>query len=230
MKQLAGLVIALMLPLSALADSETSNPDPLKPINQPIQKFNDFMDEKLVRQVAVGYHNVMPDFAERGVGNFFGNLRDVSDMVNNVLQGKPADGMSDFLRIVVNTTVGIGGLFDPATKIGLVDHNEDWGQTFGVWGFGPGPYVVMPGRGPSTIRDSIGLMLDSATNPWRYLEPVPHRNVGYAVDLIDTRAGLLGADKVVFGDRYIFFRDAYLQRREYLINDGQVSDPFADDF
>ena len=209
---------------------EFVDPDPWRGMNKKIHNFNDFVDVKLVRPVAVGYQKVTPQFFENGISNVFNNLDDVGDAVNNVLQGKIGEGLSDVARVLVNSTVGILGWFDPATRMELTDHEEDWGQTFAVWGVPAGPYFVIPGLGPSTVRNAISRFLDGAVNPIRYLYPVRHRNMVYALRGIDTRAGLLSVDGVIFGDRYVFYRDAYLQRREYLEKDGEVDDPFADDF
>jgi phospholipid-binding lipoprotein MlaA len=228
---LAVLTTAINLPIYAEEDfDEFVDPDPWRGMNQQIHNFNDILDVKLVRPVAVGYRKVTPQFFRTGVSNVFSNLDDVGDAVNNVLQGKVGDGMSDVVRVVVNSTIGIAGLFDPATKLGLVDHEEDFGQTFAVWKIPAGPYFVIPGLGPSTLRNTVSRFFDGAVDPVRYLYPVNHRNMTYAFRALQDRTDLLSVDGVVFGDKYIFYRDAYLQRREYLEKDGEVSDPFADDF
>ncbi len=131
---------------------------------------------------------------------------------------------------MINSTIGVGGLFDPASSMGLTDHAEDFGQTLGVWGVPRGAYVVIPMLGPSTVRDMFGRPVDSRLSPLRYYHPVDHRNTLLGLELINTRANLLSADGVVFGDKYLFYRDAYLQRREFLEKDGKVEDPFDDDF
>jgi phospholipid-binding lipoprotein MlaA len=235
MKLLTILIFGLALSMSVAAEEdeeeeEFKDIDPWVGVNRGTQKFNDFFDRILIRPLAVGYRKVMPQFARNGVNNVFSNLEDIGDAINNVLQGKVKDGSSDVVRFVVNTTVGIGGLFDPASRIGLVDHEEDFGQTFAKWGVPNGPYLVIPALGPSSVRDGFGRLLDGSVNPLRYLYPVAHRNTIYAFRGIVYRADLLVVDDVVFGDKYIFYRDAYFQRREYLVNDGEVADPFADDF
>jgi phospholipid-binding lipoprotein MlaA len=234
MKLLTVLIFGLALSMSVAAEEdeeeEFKDIDPWVGVNRGTQKFNDFFDRILIRPIAVGYRKVMPRFARNGVNNVFSNLEDIGDAINNVLQGKVKDGSSDIVRFVVNTTVGIGGLFDPASRIGLVDHDEDFGQTFGKWGVPNGPYFVIPALGPSSVRDGLGRLLDGAVNPLRYVYPVRRRNTLYAFRGIVYRADLLVVDDVVFGDKYIFYRDAYFQRREYLVNDGEVADPFADDF
>jgi phospholipid-binding lipoprotein MlaA len=172
----------------------------------------------------------MPGPAYNAVNRVFGNLADVGDAVNNLLQAKPGAFISDLLRVSVNTTIGLGGLFDPATKLGLVNHEEDFAQTLAVWGVPRGPYLVMPLLGPSSLRDAFARPVNNRADPLRYLRPVAHRNSGFGVRLVQQRAELLSADSVVFGDRYLFFRAAYVQRRQYLEQDGRVDDPFDDEF
>lgn len=237
MKQIVPLIlgIALSLPLStpALAqndEDEFADPDPWVRANRVTHNFNDFADRILLRPVAVAYSKVIPRLARRGVGNIFSNLGDVGNALNNVMQGKVADGAGDLARVLINSTVGIGGLFDAASRMGLGEHEEDWGQTFAKWGVPQGPYVVIPGLGPGSVRDGVARIFDGVLDPVRYLYPVSHRNGTYTLRVVRNRANLLAVESVVFGDKYIFYRDAYLQRREYLVNDGEVSDPFADDF
>jgi len=162
------------------------------------------------------------------VGNVFSNLDDVANGVNNLLQGKPLKSLSDLGRILTNTSLGLGGLFDPASGFGLIKHNESFGQTLSVWGVPAGPYLVLPLLGPSTLTDVVSRPFDSRLGPLRYLHPVDHRNLTYGLRLVDQRGSLLAAESLVFGDRYVFLRDAYLQRRNYLVNDGEVEDDFDD--
>lgn len=225
------LAVALCSSLAfAEEDVEWSDPDPWVGLNQRIHDFNEVADRFIARPLARVYDAAMPRFARTGVSNFFQNLLDVNNAVNNLLQGKVLAGTSDVGRVLVNSTLGIGGLFDPATNMGLVKHQEDFGQTFSVWGIPRGPYLVIPFLGPSTVTDAFAIPFDSFTDPVSELYPVDHRNTLRGVRLIDVRAGLLSAEKLVFGDKYIFYRDSYMQRREYLINDGQVEDAFDDDF
>ena len=216
--------------LQAEDDDEFVDPDPWVKLNTVTHNFNDFVDQRLVRPVAVGYARVIPRIARTGIANVFANLEDVGDAINNLLQGKGRDGVNDVGRVLVNSVIGLGGLFDPATPMGLIDHEEDFGQTFARWGVPAGPYFVIPGLGPSSVRDGLARLLDGSVNPLRYLYPVAHRNTLYGLDGLQTRADLLSVDGLVFGNKYIFYRNAYTQRREYLINDGEASDPFADDF
>jgi phospholipid-binding lipoprotein MlaA len=218
---------ALMM-LALSCSNVLAEEDPWIGFNQKVQAFNDGTDRFLLKPVAQGYQAVVPRFARNSVGNFFSNLDDVTNAVNNVLQGKPLRGVSDVGRILINTTLGLGGLFDPASGLGLVKHNESIGQTLSVWGVPKGPYVVLPFLGPSTLTDALSRPFDSRLNPVRYLHPVYHRNRTFGLNLIHQRASFLRAEDAIFGDRYIFFRDAYLQRRNYLVNDGQVADDFDD--
>lgn len=214
----------LLLPLSGWA----AESDPFEGVNRVTYKFNDAIDGVLLKPLAKGYQRVAPAPVRGGVSNFFGNLGEIRNLVNNVLQGKIDEGFTDAGRLLVNTTVGVGGLFDPASRMGLVHSDEDFGQTFRVWGLGSGPYLVIPFLGPSTLVDAVGRPLDSRLNPVRHLHPVDHRNTLFGVDIIHTRSELLAAEKAAFGDRYIFLREAYLQRRNYVANDGQVADDFDD--
>lgn len=219
------ITVSLLVSLSAGAAQED---DPWMGFNKATYRFNEAADRYVLRPVANTYVKVVPGFARQGVGNFFGNLDDVNNSVNNLLQGKPVQAVSDIGRILINTTVGLGGLFDPASGIGLRKHNESFGQTLSVWGVPKGPYLVLPLLGPSTLTDAFSRPVDSALDPVPYLYPVDHRNRLLVTRLVDQRARLFAAESVVFGDRYIFVRDAYLQRREYLAKDGQVEDEFDD--
>ncbi|MFT7219458.1 MAG: phospholipid-binding lipoprotein MlaA [Candidatus Azotimanducaceae bacterium] len=225
LKQMVLILGLCGLPLFSLAET-----DPLETVNRKVHGFNQVLDRHLLRPVARGYDRVLPLPAKKGVNNFFGNLGDISDGVNNLLQGKMGSGISDLGRVLINSTIGIGGIFDPATGMGLEDHSEDFGQTLAVWGVPRGPYVVLPGMGPSSLRNVFTRAVDSRLNPLRYYYPVSDRNILRGLDLVNTRARLLAVEGVVFGDEYLFFRDAYLQRRAFLEKDGRVEDSFDDDF
>jgi phospholipid-binding lipoprotein MlaA len=213
------------MPLAHAADDG----DPWEGFNRKIMAFNDAADRWVMKPVARGYTKVVPRPARRGVSNFFSNLLYPIVIVNQFLQGKFRDGVSDIGRFVVNTTVGLGGLLDPATAVGLPRNDEDFGQTFGKWGAGPGPYIVVPFLGPSTIRDGTGSLCSAALTPWRYSDEERVRYGATALYAIDARAGLLEAEELISGDRYSFLRDAYLQRREFLVQDGEVEDDFMDE-
>jgi len=219
-----GNVIAVML-LGGCASA--GNPrDPLEPLNRGIYQFNDAVDTVLIRPLAEVYQ-VLPQFVRTGIGNFFSNIQDVIIALNNLLQGKVTDAGLDLCRIIVNSTVGILGLIDVGTEIGLEKHQEDFGQTLGRWGFGTGPYIVIPFLGPSTVRDGIGLIGDWKTDPLTYLEPTRTRNAAYGLYFLNRRAELLNASRILeiaALDPYEFVRDAYLQRRRNLVHDGNPPD------
>jgi phospholipid-binding lipoprotein MlaA len=199
-------------------------------LNRRVQSFNDFADRWVLKPVAKGYKAITPRLVRQGIGNFFNNLGYPLVAVNGFLQGKFSQGASDTGRFIVNTTLGIGGLFDPASGAGLKAHDEDFGQTFGKWGAGPGPYLVLPFLGPSDIRDGIGAGFTFAAQPMQFvIDDERTRYTLNAVNAVQTRAGLLDAEQLISGDRYLFLRDAYLQRREYLIQDGNVEDTFMQD-
>ena len=179
--------------------------------------------------MAKGYRKVTPALARQGVGNFFSNLAYPAVIVNNLLQGKAGAALSDTGRLLVNTTVGLGGLLDVASDIGLEEHDEDFGQTLAVWGVPAGPYVVLPFLGPSTLRDAVTRPADAALNGLYYVDDASVRDKLVVLDIIDLRARLLVAESQIesSNDPYLFVRESYLQRREYLIYDG---DPPMDDF
>ncbi|HSG90134.1 MAG TPA: VacJ family lipoprotein [Pseudomonadales bacterium] len=225
----SALFCALVLSFSALGCAAPQE-DRFESINRPIQSFNDQTDRYLIRPVAVAYAYVMPDPLQSGVTNFFENLGYPLVILNQGLQGKPVLAVEDTTRFLVNSTLGVAGLFDVASGMGLRRHQEDFGQTFGVWGVAPGDYLVLPLWGSVTVRDGIGDFIDTFLYPPRYLDNIALRNSLAGLELVNLRADLLGADELVSGDRYIFFRDSYLQRREYLVNDGAVvEDAFLDD-
>ena len=211
--------------------ASTGDPrDPLEPFNRKMQTFNDTMDEYVMKPVARGYQWVTPEFVDQGVSNFFSNLKDISVTVNDLLQFKVKQGGQDAARFLVNTTVGVGGLVDVASRLGLEKHEEDFGQTLAVWGLPPGPYLVLPFLGPSSPRDAAGSVADGFLNPISYTSP-PAWFALYGVRTIDFRADNLAATEVLDEaalDRYAFIRNAYFQRREYLINDGEI--PLDEDF
>ena len=227
-----GLGIAAVLGLSACATGEGANPkDPIEPVNRVVYQFNDTVDRAVLKPVAQGYRAVLPDPVRTGVNNFFSNLRDPWTAVNQILQGKVEAGATDLMRFVTNTTFGIAGIFDVASEGGMTKHNEDFGQTLGVWGLDTGPYLVLPLFGPSNVRDGVGTIVDGvAYLPWRGPELlgvddyVAWRNSLTALDFINTRANLLDASNIMEEaalDRYSFVRDAYLQRRATQVNDGR---------
>ena len=219
-------ILAVMLAglLGGCATSGNSK-DPIEGFNRAMYAFNEGLDTVLIKPVAQGYEAVLPTPVRTGVTNFFGNIADFFIGVNNLLQGKPDQAVSDIGRVLINSTVGILGIFDVATNAGLEKHEEDFGQTFGRWGVGDGAYVVLPVFGPRTVRDTFGLVLDIAADPVANIGDIPTRNSALALRLIDTRADLLPAVKVIEEaalDKYSYVRDGYLQRRRNLIHDGNA--------
>lgn len=222
--RLRALILSSLLLLTLLGGCATNNPrDPLEPMNRAIYSFNDGLDNVLLKPVAQGYRAVLPQFVRTGVSNFFANINDVIIALNNLLQGKVLNAVSDVGRVAVNSTIGILGLFDPATEFGLEKHNEDFGQTLGYWGVGDGAYLVLPLFGPSNIRDAVGRFVDFKTDPLTYVHSMRARNILWGTRLINTRADLLDTSKILETaalDPYEFVRDAYLQRRRNLVFDG----------
>jgi len=219
----------------AQADRHTTGPkDPYESVNRKVFAFNDTLDEYALKPVAKAYNAVIPSPIRTGVHNFFGNFSDAWSAVNQLLQGKPADAGSMTLRVLTNTTIGIAGIFDPATSLGLERKSEDLGQTLGTWGLEPGPYLVLPLFGSSDVRDAVALPADTYVSPALLVAPKYWKELAVdTVGIIDTRAGLLGAsqmlDELAF-DRYTFMRDAYITRRRSLVWDGNPPDlPDADD-
>jgi len=229
--------ISLLLLLSSMAGGCASTQplsndpsDPWEGFNRRVYSFNDALDRAFLVPVASSYRAVAPEFVENGVGNFFSNIGDFGVAVNNTLQFKFLDAASDIGRIVVNSTIGLLGIFDVASHMGMRKHDEDFGQTLGFWGMGTGPYVVTPLFGPSNLRDGPGKVVDYFLWPPTWVElNTRERNSLTALNLIHTRAELMLFEEKTEGlsrDRYIFIRDAYLDHREFLVNDGAI---LADD-
>ena len=215
-----------------LSNTAASEIDPLKNINERTHNLNQTLDLQFASPIATFYKRITPDFIEISITNFTRNMEDLSIAINNILQGKLNDGISDITRFTINSTLGICGFIDVASDLGLNKNDEDFGQTLAVWGVPDGPYLVLPGLGPSTLRDTLSMVPDAFLTP---LWLIDHDRTAYsltAIDLVDTRARYLGLESVVIGDEYLFFRDAYLQSREFEILDGQVDDDFDefDDF
>lgn len=220
------LVLTTALGLAGCATTASNPKDPFEPFNRAMFTFNDKLDKVAVKPAAEVYSDVLPSFVQTGIGNFFGNLGDVWTAVNNFLQGKAADGASDVMRVAVNTFMGFGGVLDIATEAGIPKHKEDFGQTLGKWGVKSGPYIVLPVLGSSTLRDTVATPLDLYADPWQQKDPVRWRNTGTVIRLIDQRAAVLDAGNLLEDaalDKYEFVRDAYLQRRESKIHDGEVN-------
>ncbi len=220
-------LLCLLLFVPAMAE-EPANPDPWEGFNRPIFEFNERLDRYLLKPVAKGYQVVMPDPAERGVTNFFSNLRDANSTLNAVLQGRPGGAVRAGGRFLLNSTVGMLGLFDVATRMGVEPYRTDFGHTLAIWGVPSGPYLMVPVLGPRTVRSGTGTVFDSFASVEMTIDDVSVRNSLRALDVVDSRARLLKAEDLISGDRYIFLRDAYLQQRRALVNDGVVEDSFSD--
>lgn len=213
--------------------ASTGNPrDPIEPFNRGVYQFNDAVDKVLLKPAAEVYRGVLPQFVRTGVSNIFSNINDVIVALNNLLQGKFIDAVSDVGRIAVNSTIGLLGVFDVATELGLEKHDEDFGQTLGYWGIGDGPYLVLPFFGPKNVRDTFGLFVDYKTDPITYIDPTRDRNIVRGVRIVNRRAELLETSKILETaalDPYEFVRDAYLQRRRNLVHDGSPPPEQDDD-
>ena len=220
-----GLLVLMLVSLAGCATTGEGDPrDPFEGWNRGVYKFNDKVDDYLLRPVAETYEDWVPREVRDRVRNFFGNLADPFIGVNNLLQGKVSEAFDDWTRFILNTTVGLVGIHDVATDFGLEKHNEDFGQTFGRWGAGTGPYLVLPIFGSSNLRDGVGLAADMYADPLSEVRPIDLRNSAIATRVVQTRADLLGASRVLGEaalDRYVFQRDAYLQRRRSLVYDGR---------
>ena len=219
------LCAAAALATSAALPARAQANDPLETVNRAIFQFNDAVDRTVLRPVAEGYVKVVPSLVRRGVTNVFGNISDAFSAVNNLLQGKREPLGNDLGRVLVNSTFGLGGIFDIASEGGVEKRGEDFGQTLGYWGLGPGPYLVLPILGPSDVRDAVGLGVHGYFDPVnRYVEPESAMWGLTVLRTIDARAALLGTEDLVAGaalDKYTFIRSAYLQRRKNLVYDGK---------
>ena len=238
MNRLLGiLLISSTLQACATLDGPADPNDPLERYNRSVYTFNDHLDKYMLKPIAKGYDAVTPNPVQKAVNNFFSNLDDVLVIVNDVLQLKPLQTASDTGRLIINSSIGLFGLIDWASDMGLEKHHEDFGQTLGYWGVPAGPYFVIPFLGPSTIRDAGGLATDTYYfNPlYREIEttfPPPSRNPESLVwnltilDKVDVRAKLLKTENILDSaalDPYVFIREAWLQRRNYLVQDGVVN-------
>lgn len=232
---LGGLLVSTLL-ISGCATKQ--NPDPLEPWNRKVYAFNDGLDRHVMKPVAQAYQAVTPQFFRTGVTNFFGNFKDMSATANLFLQGRFADGTLGMMRVTMNTTLGLGGLLDVATPMRLERTNEDFGQTLGVWGVKPGAYIVWPVFGASTLRDTFSIPGDIYFSPTTLSHDAALNNSFRALSLVNVRANYLSATNLlddVALDQYAFVRDAYLQRRQNLVYNGDPpededddSDPSAD--
>ncbi len=222
------LVLAGLLPLlggcASWVGVEPEPGDPLEPFNRSMFELNRTLDTYVSKPLARGYQNITPEPVDRGITNFFSNLDEIPTAFNNLLQLKVKAALSDLGRLAVNTTLGVLGFMDVATDMGLEKHDEDFGQTLGYWGVPSGPYLVLPVIGPSSFRDGVGFTVDWVSNPIYYR--IGDNKYGWALwtlRYVDRRSDLLRTEKVVEAaalDPYVFYRDSYLQHRNYLVHDG----------
>lgn len=215
--------LALALLQGCASGPNASRDDPFEPLNRTVFRFNEGLDRAVLKPVATAYRDATPERVRNSVTNFFENVSDLWSAANNVLQGKPREGVNSLARFGVNTFLGVGGLFDIAgNKLKIPRHKEDFGQTLGTWGMDTGPYLVLPVLGSSSVRDTIGLLVDAQGNLVAQASNVPVRNSLTGLRLVDTRANLLNAGNLVDAaalDKYTFSRDVYLHRRQSLIRE-----------
>ena len=219
-------VSAGALALGGCASTGSNPQDPYESFNRKVQSFNDGVDDAVLKPVATAYQTVTPQPVRTGVGNFFGNVGDLWSMVNHLLQGNGLQAYNHMVRFTTNTVLGIGGLLDIATEMGVDRQKQDFGRTLGAWGIKPGPYLVLPLLGPSTVRDTVALPADWNGNVLSELRPISHRNALVGLKVVDDRARLLKAGDIVDSvalDRYVLLRDVYLQSRQPK-GDGRVED------
>ena len=216
----------LFLSISIISDEVN---DPFEELNRKTFEFNENVDEKILKPVAKFYSNFPPKI-KNGVTNFFNNLEDVETSINQVLQGKPKKSINDISRFIINSTIGLAGFIDVASKIGLERHEEDFGQTLAVWGVGSGPYIMLPGLGPSTLRDTLSRPVSSFSSITFHMTDTDVNIALKTIDAIETRERLLDVESLLSGDKYSFVKDAYIQSINYEIKDGiNVEDVFVDD-
>ena len=214
-------------PLHAQMAAENKNVDPFESINRAMFALNNELYNYALRPAVETYQFIMPDVAERSVHNFFANLVDVNAIFNSILQGRLDKAAITSGRFLVNTTFGIAGFVDVATAMGIERYRTDFGYTLALWGVQPGPYLMVPLFGPHTLRSGTGVVVDIYSSPPTYLDDVAWRNSLYALSLVEGRSGLIQAEQLLSGDRYLFVRDAYLQQRDAFVNDGVVEDNFS---
>ena len=222
-------LIALMISGCATysGNAMTNSSDPWQAVNRPVFAVNDTFDKMLFKPLAKGYNALTPDPVQNAITNFFSNLGEIDNAINNLFQGKPVQFATSIGRLAINSTVGIAGLFDVAAYAGLERAQEDLGQTFGTLGMQAGPYVVLPLLGSSSIRDLPGRIVSMYINPLSWLDDVSFRNIMVGVNTVDSRANLLAKEDIaseISNDKYTLYRDAFLEERDFQISDGNLSD------
>jgi len=208
-------------------NSMVDSSDPWQAVNKPVFAMNDAFDQALFKPLAQGYNAITPQPVRTGVNNFFSNLNEIDNAINNLLQGKPNEFATSIGRLAINSTIGIGGIIDVASHMGIKHAPEDFGQTIGALGSGAGPYVVLPLLGSSSIRDIPGVVLSALLNPLAWLDDISFRNIMVGVNAVDSRSNLLAKEDIaseISDDKYTLYRDAYLEEREFEIADGNLDD------
>ena len=208
-------------------NSITSSSDPWQTVNKPVFVMNDTIDSLLFKPLAKGYDAVTPELVKSGVTNFFSNLNEIDNAINNLFQGKPKRFATSVGRLTVNSTLGLGGIFDVASYMGLTHAPEDFGQTMGVMGVNSGPYIILPLLGSSSVRDVPGRVISMYLNPLAWLDDVSFRNIMVGVNAVDSRSNLLAKEDIaseISSDKYTLYRNAYLEEREFQISDGNIDD------
>ena len=222
-------VIYLLIIFSSISVVSEEVNDPFEEINRKTYAFNEKLDEILVKPIAETYSKAPPKI-KNGVTNFFNNLEEVDTFINQLLQGKPKKSLNDLTRFMINTTIGLGGFIDVASKMGLQRHEEDFGQTLAVWGVGEGPYIMLPFLGPSTLRDTVSRPVSSFLSVSFHMTETDVNIALKSIDALETRERLLDVESLLSGDKYSFVKDAYIQSIMYEVKDGiNVDDSFVDD-
>ena len=225
------LIPFLLFAFFIIAEEEKNiDADPFEDINRVVFNVSDSLDEVLLKPTAEIYSEYTPLFLKDSVTNFFYNIAEIDTVINQLLQGKPKLAAQDSLRFLINTTIGIGGIFDIATRMGLSRHDEDFGQTLGYWGVPAGSYVFVPFVGPSTVRDLFGIPLSWYVSGSFAIEDEKTKIVFSFLDVIETRERILAAENLIVGDKYEFVKDVFLQSGEHSVQDGEVEDEFLSEF
>ena len=228
-----GLLSLIFLLLNGCATIGTGDPrDPIENVNRSVYSFNEFMDAHLFDPLGNIYQTITPEIVDRGISNMFSNAGDISVIANDILQLKMGQAVSDLARLVFNSTIGLLGFFDVSSHIGLPKHREDFGQTLAHWGFGSGPYLVLPFLGPATVRDAAGYSVDTLMNPVAYINNDAYRAGLMSLNYVDYKADLLSAGDLITEaalDEYEFVKNAYFEKRENLIHDREFAEPDFED-
>jgi len=223
------VILLLSFTIFPQEDSEV-NKDPFESINRVVFTISDELDTNFLKPTAEVYRDYVPVLLKRSISNFFNNLSEIDTIANQILQGKINLAFQDTIRFLINTTIGIGGIFDFATNVGLERHDEDFGQTLGYWGVPNGPYVFVPFVGPSTLRDMVGYPASWYLSGNFAIDEADMKVVFTTLDVVETRERLLAAENLIVGDKYEFIKDVYMQSRNDLVLDGEVEDEFLMDF